>query len=81
MLPSRISQISAKGRFLSVSLSQVYSVTFATSELSRRLKMFIISEEKDRGGDIRSIKSIINKDLFSIIYNVSKLLVKQTSDK
>ena len=65
-LPSRISQISAKGRLLSVSLSQVYSVTFATFELSRRLKMLTFSEEKDRGGGVRLINSMINKDFFTM---------------
>jgi hypothetical protein len=35
-----------------VSLSHVYSITFAVSELSRREKMLELSFEKDRAGRV-----------------------------
>ena len=81
MLPSRISHISAKGRLLSVSLSQVYSVTFAAFELSRRLKIFISSEEKELGGGVTEINSITNKDFFSIKSYFSKVLFNLSTVK
>ena len=64
--PSHISQISANGGVFNVSLLQAYSVTFATLELSRRIKKLTFSEGNDRGGCIRIMNMRIVKNILSI---------------